>query len=59
MGLFSLGSLGASTKRCHAQISKKIKNMFDIEHAQNKLSSFQYGSKNTAEKRLRMRQPYL
>jgi hypothetical protein len=28
-----------------AQISKKIKNVFDIGHAQNKLSSFQHGSK--------------
>jgi hypothetical protein len=42
---FSRGSLGTSSKRCRAQISKKIKNVFDIEHAQNKLSSFQHGSK--------------
>ena len=42
---FSQGSLGTSSKRCRAQISKKIKNVFDIEHAQNKLSSFQHGSK--------------
>jgi hypothetical protein len=35
---FSRGSLGTSSKQCRAQISKKIKNMFDIEHAQNKLS---------------------
>jgi hypothetical protein len=42
---FSRGSLGTSSKRCRAQISKKIKNVFDIKHAQNKLSSFQYGSK--------------
>ena len=42
---FSRGSLGTSSKGCRAQISKKIKNVFDIKHAQNKLSSFQYGSK--------------
>jgi hypothetical protein len=42
---FSRGSLGTSSKGCRAQISKKLKNVFDIEHAQNKLSSFQHGSK--------------
>jgi hypothetical protein len=47
---FSRGSLGTSSKRCRAQISKKIKNVFDIEHAQNKLSSFQHGSKRRKTK---------
>jgi hypothetical protein len=44
---FSRGSLGTSSKRCRAQILKKIKNMFDIEHAQNKLSSLSKNKKKT------------